>query len=64
MQKKNAPFAEKCKESSRKVFTKIGHSAVGNPLGEDSRRENTPIAPFSFPHLWSFEKPMPKRKSK
>ena len=64
MQKKNVSFAEKCKESSRNTFIKIGHSASGNSMGDDVAKGKAPIAPFSWPALWSYEKTMPRRKNK
>ena len=50
-------FAEKCKAKGRKVFSKIGHVAVGN----DSRGK-TDVVPFSFNAVFSYEKQMPRRK--
>ena len=63
MQKKSSSLVERCKESSRKAFIKIGHSAVGDVLGDKSQRELIPIKPFSF-FGWAYERPMPRRKNK
>lgn len=64
MQKRNVSFTERCKEGSQKAFVKIGHSAAGNVLGDDNNRRNAPVVPFSLIMVWSYEKKMPRRKSK
>jgi len=56
--KKNNSFAEKCKESSRKFFVKLGNSAVGNGEADNS------ASAFSHWPQWLYETKMPKRRRK